>query len=36
MSFYLDIVVSKEEMGKVDLEEQLIECAGQKFSQVPR
>lgn len=35
MSFYLDIVVPKEEMGKVDLEEQLIEWGGQKFSQDP-
>ena len=35
MSFYLDIVVPKEELGKVDLEEQLIEWAGQKFSQDP-
>ncbi len=35
MSFYLDIVVPKEEMGKVGLEEQLIEWAGQKFSQDP-
>ena len=35
MSFYLDILLPKEEMGKVGLEEQLIEWGGQKFSQDP-
>ena len=35
MSFYLDIVVLKEEMEKADLEEQLVEWGGQKFSQDP-
>ena len=35
MSFLLDIVIPKDEMNKVGLEEQLIEWGGAKFSQEP-
>lgn len=35
MRFLLDIVIPKDEMKKVDLEEQLIEWGGEIFSQEP-
>ena len=35
MSFLLDIIIPKDEMGKVSLEEQLIEWGGERFSQDP-
>lgn len=35
MRFLLDIVIPKDEMKKVDLEEQLIEWGGERFSQEP-
>lgn len=35
MRFLLDIVIPKDELEKVDLEEQLIEWGGVKFSQEP-
>ena len=35
MNFLLDIVIPKDEMIKVGLEEQLIEWGGEKFSQEP-
>lgn len=35
MSFLLDIVIPKDEMNKVGLEEELIEWGGVKFSQEP-
>ena len=35
MNFLLDIIIPKDEMKKVDLEEQLIEWGGEMFSQEP-
>lgn len=35
MSFLLDVVIPKDEMNKVGLQEQLIEWGGVKFSQDP-
>lgn len=35
MRFLLDVVIPKDEMKKVDLEEQLIEWGGESFSQEP-
>lgn len=35
MSFLLDIIIPKDEMEKVGLEEQLIEWGGERFSQEP-
>lgn len=35
MNFLLDIVIQKDEIKKLDLEEELIEWGGEKFSQDP-
>lgn len=35
MRFLLDIVIPRDEMNKVELEEQLVEWGGEKFSQEP-
>ncbi len=35
MNFLLDIIIPKNEMRKVSLEEQLIEWGGERFSQEP-